>query len=86
MAKGDEEKPKKDTKVVDATISIVSLNRLEALVCEGAYGITRPEVIRHFIEAGLREARKDGHITEKEWAAAMRPATNIPSKPAIPDD
>jgi hypothetical protein len=62
-----------DTKVVDATISLVTLKRLEALVREGSYGIKMPEVIRHFIEAGLREARREGHITQAEWDAATQP-------------
>lgn len=70
-----------DTKVVDATISLVSLRRLEALVREGSYGIKQTEVIRHFIEAGLREARREGHITQVEWDAATQPdAASSPSK------
>lgn len=71
-----------DTKVVDATISLISYRRLEALVREGSYGIKQTEVIRHFIEAGLREARKDGHITQEEWEEATQPlVASNPSKP-----
>lgn len=62
-----------ETKVVDATISLISHRRLEALVREGSYGIKQTEVIRHFIEAGLREARREGHITQVEWDAATEP-------------
>lgn len=74
-------KKRKDTEVADATFSVVSLRRLDALVNEGSYGITRPEVIRHFVEAGLREARKDGHITDAEWEAATQP-TSANDRPA----
>ena len=69
-------KKEKDTKVVDATFSLVSLGRLDALVREGSFGITRPEVIRHFVEAGLREARKNGHISDSDWEGAMQPTVS----------
>jgi hypothetical protein len=66
-------KKEKDTKVIDATFSLVALRRLDALVREGSFGISRPEVIRNFVETGLRAARKDGHITDAEWEGARVP-------------
>lgn len=71
---------KKGTEVADATFSLITLKRLDALVREGSYGIGRPDVIRHFVEAGLREARKDGHITDAEWSAAIAP--DVASSPS----
>lgn len=72
MARG-ERGEKKDTKVVDTTLSVVTLRRLETLVRGGAFGVTRPEVIRHFVEAGLREARKENYISPSDWDAATQP-------------
>lgn len=75
-----ETKAPKAVRPVEVTFSEVSLRRLDALVREGSYGVTRPEVIRHFLEAGLREARKAGHITDDDWAAATSPTVaNSPS-------
>lgn len=81
MVKGATDKAdKKDTKVVEATFSAITLKRLDALVREGSFGITRPEVIRNFVETGLRAARKDNHISEEEWnAATPPPAASTPS-------
>jgi len=68
MAARKDPSEKKDTEVVGATFSAVTVRRLDALVKDGSYGVTRPEVIRHFLEEGLRQARKDNFISADDWA------------------
>jgi hypothetical protein len=60
----------KDTEVADATFSVISLKRIDVLAKEGSFGITRPAVIRHFVEEGLRQARKDGFFKDEEWSVS----------------
>jgi len=45
MAARKDPSEKKDTEVVGATFSAVTVRRLDALVKDGSYGVTRPEVI-----------------------------------------
>ena len=75
-ASGEPNKKEKDSEVIGATLSMVTIRRMDILVDDGAYGTCRPDVIRHFLEEGLRRARSEGLISIEAWhAAASSPST-----------
>ena len=67
MAEGVKERNSdKGADVIGVTFSRVTQRRLEALAAKGTHGSGRTDVIRHFVEEGLRQAIKDGFISVED--------------------
>jgi len=62
MASDQAKRTKKETVVVGITFSGQVLKRLDALCQKGSHGTTRTEVVRSFVEDGIRQAMKDRFI------------------------
>jgi hypothetical protein len=49
------------------TLSPPVIRRLERLAKDGSYGTTVPRVMAALIEEGIRLAKKDGYLSQKDW-------------------
>ena len=49
------------------TLSPVAIRRLERLAKGGSHGSSVPRVMTSLIEEGIRLARKDSFLTQKDW-------------------
>jgi hypothetical protein len=52
----------KTTDVIGVTFSKITLGRIDSLVSKGTHGNTRQEVVRYFVEDGIREVMKEGFL------------------------